>query len=298
VHLKRTDEAGTWTGARVFNGHSEHLRIRDVGIDPDFEHDNDHTRLEAVPSAVTLKAPPAANIDASESYSRSLKNIDTLVYSIAAAVTALDSIESKLVQARAQIETLRMRGEPVNHRKVEVTLGNLADHLNAAISRVDVHTVNLMRDTRIEVRIKELDSETDREMGLNLTVISLEKLLTYKLREDADTNALCELIDTMSSVVHNNLHILTSLVLVLFASRDYTHDVAAMVLPQGFDGGSVEHDSRVRSIGAPPNLLGREDREAIAIRAAAARSDASDAGTRARTSLMALLDRMRQQPSA
>jgi hypothetical protein len=221
-----------------------HLRISQVGIGM-----FDESELEFAPEPIRLPPPVAtssvpakqqppseqhANRDLEQSYHRSLKSIDDHIYGLAAAITALDGIETQLTQARTQIEQLRARGEPINVRKAETTLLNLAEHINQAVRRIDMHDVNLMRDSRIELRVVELDTDNTRAMGFDLTLISLEKLLAYKLRSSPmEASELCSLVDALQHTVNSNLHILSSLVLMMFASRDYTDDVSRLVLANG-----------------------------------------------------------------
>ncbi|MEZ5774914.1 MAG: hypothetical protein R3D33_09540 [Hyphomicrobiaceae bacterium] len=166
-----------------------------------------------------------------EQYEGSIQNIEQNIFGVAAAVTALDSIEEKLSQARGQIEILKARGEPVDYDKVERALRALADHVRVIINRLDERHVNLLRDARFEVRFVELDDGEDRTMGVDLTLISLEKLVAYKLRDGTRRpEETIALIDQMAKVVHHNTHVLSSMILALFASRDYTEEVARLVL--------------------------------------------------------------------
>ncbi len=248
------------TESRTHVGRSnDHLRISEVGAgllhDDELEFAQEPIRLPA-PIAMSSKGTKLAVVhgdgagqELANSYHSSLKTIDAHIYGLAAAITALDSIETQLTQARSHIEALRSRGEPINVRKAETTLLNLAEQINSAIRRIDLHDVNLMRDSRIELRVVELDTDETRVMGFDLTLISLEKLLAFKLKSDPrDAGELCGLVDALQHTVNSNLHILSSLVLMMFASRDYTDDVSRLVLSDRLE------DTRQNGRLAPPRL--------------------------------------------
>lgn len=220
----------------------DHLRISEVGAgltdDIELEFAADPIRLPTPVATSTKGAKYAAMRDEGhrgneieQSYQNSLRTIDSHIYGMAAAITSLDVIEQSLSKARTSIETLRSRGEPINVNKAETTLLNLADQINMAVRRIDLHDVNLMRDSRIELRVVELDTDGTRTMGFDLTLISLEKLLAFKLKSSPmSADQLCGLVDALQHTVNSNLHILSSMVLMMFASRDYTDDVSRLIM--------------------------------------------------------------------
>lgn len=222
----------SWTGYVSSDTECDHLRISEVACDIDDELDLELTPHFPPGQQVSTEVAQAPGHDPlQQTYQRSVGNLDTHICGLASAIAALDAIEGQLTLARNHIEALRRRGEPINLRKVEVTLHHLAEQVNDAIARVDVHHVNLLRDSRIELRLVELDSGDTREMGVDLTLISLDKLVTYQLSNTPQRSEdMCRLIDMLSHIVNGNLHILSSLVLMLFASRDYTDEVARLVL--------------------------------------------------------------------
>jgi hypothetical protein len=165
-----------------------------------------------------------------QSYDLSLRNIDDNIYAMASATAALDRVEGTLIQAKAQIEQLCNRGEPVDLDKVERTLMALAEHINQSVRRADDNYVNLLRDSRLQMIISEAGSNEQRSMKVDLTLISLDKLIAWKLRDGPDDpEAWIDLIDAMGKVVLQNVQILSSLILTLFAARDYTTGVVEMV---------------------------------------------------------------------
>ena len=199
----------------------EHLRIKDLvhSIDAaDLPHRRDRQVFAPVQQL-------------RNSYEVSLRNIDDNIYALAAATAALDRVEGKLVQARCQIELLCSRGEEVDLGKVERTLIALAEHVNQSVQRADENYVNLLRDSRLQMQISEVGGKEHRSMQVDLTMISLEKLIAWKLRDGpTDPEAWIDLIDTMSHVTLQNVQILSSLILTLFAARDYTTDVVQLVM--------------------------------------------------------------------
>jgi len=142
----------------------------------------------------------------------------------------LDRVEGTLLQARSKIERLCANGEPVDLVKVERTLMQLAEHINQSVRRADDNYINLLRDSRVQLVISETGERDARTMKVELTLISIDKLMAWKLREGpSDPEAWIELIDAMGKVVLQNVQILSSLILTLFAARDYTTGVVQLV---------------------------------------------------------------------
>ena len=205
--------SGQWT-----NGH---LRIRDLAHNIDAA-DSQHTQDRQM----LAQAGPLRS-----SYDLSVRNIDDNIYALAAATAALDRVEGKLSEARAEIVRLCQRGEPVDLCKVERTLLALARHVNQSVKRADENYVNMLRDARLQIRISEVGGQEERAKQVDLTLISLDKLIAWRLREGpSDPQAWIDLIDQMSKVAMRNVQILSSLILTLFAARDYTSDVVDLVI--------------------------------------------------------------------
>lgn len=206
-----------------------HLRIKDLA-----------RKIEAAdhPPAKDrqVAAQNAQNAQLRSSYDISVKNIDDNIYALASATAALDRVEGKLFEARSQIDDLIRRGQPVDLHKVERTLLALADHINQSVRRADESYVNMLRDSRLQVRISEVGGQEERAKQVDLTLISLDKLIAWKLRDGpSEPEAWVVLIDQMSRVATQNVQILSSLILTLFAARDYTSEVVDLVMtpPEG-----------------------------------------------------------------
>lgn len=245
----------SWTGYVSSDTECDHLRISEVagGLDDEFDIDLTAARpghYATQASASTEIAVTSAQDPIQQTYQRSVGNLDVHICGLASAIAALDAVEGQLTMARNHIDELRRRGQPINLRKVEATLQQLAEQVNDAIARVDVHHVNLLRDSRVELRLVELDSGDTRAMGVDLTLISLDKLVAYQLGNTPQRSEdMCRLIDRLSHVVNGNLHILSSLVLMLFASRDYTDEVARLVLNESL--AAVPRSAPPLGIGMP-----------------------------------------------
>ena len=206
-----------------------HLRIKDLA-----------RKIEAADRSPghdrQVAAQNAQNAQLRGSYDVSVKNIDDNIYMLAAATAALDRVEGKLFEARSQIDDLIRRGQPVDLVKVERTLLALADHINQSVRRADESYVNMLRDSRLQVRISEVGGQEERARQVDLTLISLDKLIAWKLRDGpSEPEAWVVLIDQMSRVATQNVQILSSLILTLFAARDYTSEVVDLVMtpPEG-----------------------------------------------------------------
>jgi hypothetical protein len=210
-------------------GRQQHLRIRDLAenIEAAELPMSQPQQQVAVPQQTQAAVQNSAM---KQSYDLSLRNIDDNIYAMAAATAALDRVEGTLLQARAKIERLCADGEPVDLVKVERTLLQLAEHINQSVRRADENYVNLLRDARLQMVISETGDRDARTMKVDLTLISLEKLIAWKLREGpSDPEAWIGLIDAMGKVVLQNVQILSSLILTLFAARDYTTGVVQLV---------------------------------------------------------------------
>jgi hypothetical protein len=304
VCVDRRGAIQAWASGITQGRTIEHLRISEVGAgltdDVELEFAADPIRLPA-PVATSTKGAKYAVMrdeghradDIEQSYQNSLRTIDSHIYGMAAAITSLDVIEHSLSKARTSIETLRSRGEPINVQKAETTLLNLADQINMAVRRIDLHDVNLMRDTRIELRVMELDTDGTRTMGFDLTLISLEKLLAFKLKSSPmSSDQLCGLIDALQHTVNSNLHILSSMVLMMFASRDYTDDVQRLIMTDHLLPDPARRPNpAVRPLQQQPIELASDVVNLGAARAAATAANAAANGNDPwRKSLMTLLE--------
>ena len=210
----------------------QHLRIRDLAENIEAAELPYRSQMPAVQQAPAQQQTQliTQNSAMKQSYDLSLRNIDDNIYAMAAATAALDRVEGTLLQARAKIERLCADGEPVDLVKVERTLMQLAEHINQSVRRADENYINLLRDARLQMTISETGDREARSMKVDLTLISLEKLIAWKLREGpADPEAWIDLIDAMGKVVLQNVQILSSLILTLFAARDYTTGVVQLV---------------------------------------------------------------------
>ena len=198
----------------------QHLRIRDLAENIEAAELPYRQQTQVITQNSAMR----------QSYDLSLRNIDDNIYAMAAATAALDRVEGTLLQARSKIERLCADGEPVDLVKVERTLMQLAEHINQSVRRADENYINLLRDARLQMVISESGDREARTMKVDLTLISLEKLIAWKLREGpSDPEAWIDLIDAMGKVVLQNVQILSSLILTLFAARDYTTGVVQLV---------------------------------------------------------------------
>jgi hypothetical protein len=218
--VNRTLAWANETAAKSTAGRQQHLRIRDLAENIEAAELPHRQQTQLITHNSAMK----------QSYELSLRNIDDNIYAMAAATAALDRVEGTLLQARAKIERLCADGEPVDLVKVERTLVQLAEHINQSVRRADENYINLLRDARLQMTISETGDRESRSMTVDLTLISLEKLMAWKLREGpSDPEAWIALIDAMGKVVLQNVQILSSLILTLFAARDYTTGVVQLV---------------------------------------------------------------------
>lgn len=201
----------------------DHLRIKDVSV----------TALTDVREPATPTEISAYEPDYQNKYNTSIAKIDQNIYTIAAAVTALDNIECKLLQVKEHLEDLLNSGQPVDYDKIEDAIQYLAEQVNLTIEQLDEHCINLMRDSRISIHFSEIDGPDSAKAGIDLTLISLDKIMCYKVRKNgASLTDWIEFTENFARIVHSNVHIISSLMLALFASRDYTNEVTKFAFPQ------------------------------------------------------------------
>ncbi|MBI1385689.1 MAG: hypothetical protein GC150_12340 [Rhizobiales bacterium] len=222
-----------------------HLRVSELG---DEQRDIDH---EVAPEGDGVVISVGANderplsqrlgeVDAgrAEQYSKSIQRIEAAVYLVAGAVASLDSLEIQIVRAKAELERLRLAGEPVDIDKVHLVVQQMVEHVANVVGDFENGDINLLRDARLQVRFvttKDLDRPV-QDYGLDLTLIALDNLAALHVRAGRDPVKLERFLDGLHKIVHSNIHILSSLILALFASRDYTNEVTRLALDMGVLG--------------------------------------------------------------
>lgn len=196
---------------------------------------------EAVPfndlAVAAAPEPPAVSNDPAiqtwnAQYDRSLSNIQSHIHAIAGAVAMLDAVEHKMIAIKLELQRIRDANLLIDGNKVLAALEALSDYVNQAITSVDDQCVNMLRDAKLEIRLAAVDSEFAQPDGVALTMISLDRLLDYKIKAALTEGLIAEetpeFIDDICAIVSSNIQILTSVMLALFASRDYTQAVTKL----------------------------------------------------------------------
>ncbi|MFT5509412.1 MAG: hypothetical protein ACI89J_002495 [Hyphomicrobiaceae bacterium] len=167
-----------------------------------------------------------------DSYDRSLGNIQDHVHAVAGAVAMLDAVEHKMIAIKCELQRIREAGLAIDSDKVLMALQSLSDYVNQAISSVDDQCVNMLRDAKLEIRFAELETQGEHPDGVKLTMISIERLLDYKIKSALTEGLVAEetpeFVDDICSIISSNIQVLTSVMLALFASRDYTQAVTKL----------------------------------------------------------------------
>ena len=160
-----------------------------------------------------------------EKYDRSLTNIQNHIHAIAGAVAMLDAVEHKLIAIKVELQRISDANLRIDGNKVLHALQALSEFVNDAISSVDDQCVNMLRDAKLEIRFAEMDSINQQPDGVSLTMISIDRLLDYKIKaamaEGMVAEETPEFVNDICSIVSSNIQILTSVMLALFASRNY-----------------------------------------------------------------------------
>ena len=165
-------------------------------------------------------------------YDRNLNNIQEHIYTIAGAVATLDSIEHKILEMKFELERIRDNDCHIDCDKVILALQLLSEYVTNATEKVDGQCLNLLKDAKMELRFGDMSEAADKVTGrkkssnVSLTMISVNKLLDAKIK-NALANGLIEdelpeFIQEVCAIVSSNIQILTSVMLALFATRDYT----------------------------------------------------------------------------
>lgn len=205
------------------------------------DQEPDHLRIKDVPVRALVDMPeiaPSPDISVRDrnlqsKYNASIAKIDRNIYAMASAVTSLDNIEAKLLEVKGHLEDLMQSGQPVDYDKVEDAIHYLAEQVNLTIQDLDDQCINLLRDSRIHISFAEIDGPESATIGVDLTLISLDKIMSYKVRQNgANLSNWIDFTENFASIVHSNVHIISSMMLTLFASRDYTNEVTKFAFPQ------------------------------------------------------------------
>ncbi len=196
-------------------------------------HRQDTRRADPVPQPQppVARGDPATHIWNAQ-YDRSLGNIQSHIHAIAGAVAMLDAVEHKMIAIKLELQRIRDANLMIDGNKVLAALEALSDYVNQAITSVDDQCVNMLRDAKLEIRFATMDAQSGQADGVALTMISLDRLLDYKIKAGLAVGLVAEetpeYIDDICVIVSSNIQILTSVMLALFASRDYTQAVTKL----------------------------------------------------------------------
>lgn len=186
----------------------------------------------ATPPAHTAPASSAVPNAWNDHYDRSLGNIQDHIHAVAGAVAMLDAVEHKLIAIKCELQRIRDAKLLIDGDKVLIALQVLADYVNQAVTNVDDQCVNMLRDSKMEIKFAGLDAATGQPDGVALTMISIERLLDFKIKsalaEGLVAEETPEFVNDICAIVSSNIQILTSIMLALFASRDYTQAVTRL----------------------------------------------------------------------
>jgi hypothetical protein len=167
-----------------------------------------------------------------DQYDRSLNNIQDHIHAVAGAVAMLDAVEHKMIAIKLELQRINDAGLMIDGNKVLAALQTLADYVNQSIESVDDQCVNMLRDARLDIRFAEMETRGQQSDGVALTMISLDRLLDFKIKaglaEGLVADETPEFVDDLCAIISSNIQVLTSIMLALFASRDYTQAVTKL----------------------------------------------------------------------
>ena len=223
----------------------QHHAVNDISDAPDIREQVDQVRADPTTTAINNQLVafrsetqrPSEFAPEEQGEEACLASTKETLLAIAGAISTLDAVESKLLIVQSELKRIRQAGLKVDLRKVIKAFGRLADHTNAAVTSLDIQCTNLLRDARLEIRISELDRAGQRSVGLELTMISVEKLLECKLSQseqsDLDEAQVSDFVRELIQVVSSNIHVLSSILLTLCAKRDYTETMLTLLSREG-----------------------------------------------------------------
>jgi hypothetical protein len=183
--------------------------------------------------AAAPSVPPAWE----EQYDRSLGNIQDHIHAIAGAVAMLDAVEHKFIAIKCELQRIRDSGLSIDGDKVLIALQALSDYVNDAVNSVDDQCVNMLRDSQLEIRLAGAETPAGGSQDIALTMISLERLLDFKVQSALSEGLVAEetpeFINDICTIISSNIQTLTSIMLALFASRDYTKAITRLAAREG-----------------------------------------------------------------
>lgn len=203
-----------------------------------------HQHLGVAPQQHPAPSAPGGEVW-NDQYDRSLGNIQDHIHAVAGAVAMLDAVEHKMIAIKLELQRIHDAGLMIDGNKVLVALQTLADYVNQSIESVDDQCVNMLRDAKLDIRFAEMEASSQPD-GVALTMISLDRLLDFKIKSALTEGLVAEetpeFVDDICAIVSSNIQVLTSIMLALFASRDYTQAVTKLaarerIIPT-IDGGA------------------------------------------------------------
>ncbi|MGI9424373.1 MAG: hypothetical protein ACR2PA_14360 [Hyphomicrobiaceae bacterium] len=186
-----------------------------------------------------IEAQPPANdhIVAQDEQDLDATQSETL-FALAGSIATLDAVESKLMAIQSELHRIRSEQREVDLDKVGTAFKRLIYHTNNAVCALDMQCANLMRDAKLDIRFTDLDRMGQKSVGMQLTIISVEKLLDSKVATMAhqvlSEHELSDFVDRMTHVVSSNIHVLSSILLTICAARDYTDAMMKLLANEGF----------------------------------------------------------------
>ncbi len=159
--------------------------------------------------------------------------IDTAVNELGAATAALDAIELQLIKAKAEIHRVQASGADLDFDEIDRVIDALAAHINETLRNLRPEAANIVADTKLEIAFSAPGAGSEKDFRLELYLISVESLAVLRHATDGTPQAYISFIDDLINVVNANINILTSLLVTLCASRDYTVEVTKLARSVG-----------------------------------------------------------------
>lgn len=180
--------------------------------------------------------PPQARTNFTTLYNKNMDEINRCIHVAGNAISTLDTIEARLYETRNYVANLIESNIGINEQKAHEFVLMFAEQVNALISTLDHEEPNMLRDSRVQIRFVELGG-SQTVNGIDLTLISIEKLIAFKLQNSNGTpHDWLAFFDTMSGIVKNNVQIISSIMLALIASREYTANISEFAMRENIIG--------------------------------------------------------------
>ena len=141
---------------------------------PELPPEYPHGTIKSSSSQIEAQRPANDHVVEEEEQDLDATQSETL-FALAGSIATLDAVESKLIAIQSELHRIRSEQREVDLDKVVTAFKRLIYHTNNAVCALDMQCANLMRDAKLDIRFTDLDRMGQKSVGMQLTIISVEK---------------------------------------------------------------------------------------------------------------------------